>query len=140
MYRDEDQRDFARRLRNEPSGAEQRLWFLLRAGQLNGHKFRRQAALGPYIVDFICLAQRLIVELDGPQHLEPAAAEHDARRTAWLAERGYRVIRFRNHELDDDVHRVVDEIRQAIEVATPTPLPPPSPTLPSRGREPDGTE
>ncbi len=82
MYRDEDQRDFARRLRNEPIGAEKRLWFLLRAGQLNGHKFRRQAALGPYIVDFICLAQRLIVELDGPQHLEPAAAEHDARRTA----------------------------------------------------------
>ena len=140
MYRDNDQRDFARRLRNQPTSAEQRLWFLLRAGQLNGCKFRRQAALGPYIVDFICFAQRLIVELDGPQHLEAAATEHDARRTAWLVQRGYRVIRFRNHEIDDDVHRVVDAIRQALEVTTPTPLQPPSPTLPSRGREPDETE
>ena len=50
MYRDSDQRDFARRLRNQPTGAEKRLWYLLRARQLGGHKFRRQAALGPYIV------------------------------------------------------------------------------------------
>ena len=131
MYRDSDQRDFARRLRNQPTGVEQRLWFHLRAGQLNGHKFRRQAALGPYIVDFICFAQRLIIELDGPQHLDPQAAEHDARRTAWLAERGYRVIRFRNHEIDEDVHRVVETIRQAMEMTTPTPpqSPLPNPVL-----------
>jgi very-short-patch-repair endonuclease len=140
MYRDSDQRDFARRLRNQPTGAEKRLWFHLRAGQLNGRKFRRQAALGAYIVDFICFAQRLIVELDGPQHFEAAAAEHDARRTAWLAERGYRVIRFRNHEVDEDVQRVVEMIRQALEVTAPTPPHPPSPTLPSRGREPDRIE
>ena len=133
MYRDNDQRDFARRLRNEPTGAEKRLWHLLRANQLNGHKFRRQAALGPYIVDFICLAQRLIIELDGPQHLEAAAAEHDARRTAWLVQRGYRVIRFRNHEIDEDVHRVVDSIRQSLEVTPPTPPQSPLPNPPHQG-------
>lgn len=133
MYRDSDQRDFARRLRNQPTGAEQRLWLHLRAGQLNGHKFRRQAALGPYIVDFICFAQRLIVELDGPQHLEASAAEHDERRTAWLAERGYRVIRFRNHEIDEDVRRVVETIRQAMEMPTPTPPPAPLPSPPLQG-------
>jgi very-short-patch-repair endonuclease len=110
----------------------------LRAGQLDGDKFRGQLALGPYIVDFICFAERLVVELDGPQHLEQDAVEYDARRTAWLVERGYRVLRFRNHEVDEDVRLVVDKIRQAIEVAIPTPLHPPSPALPSEGREPEG--
>jgi 5-methyltetrahydrofolate--homocysteine methyltransferase len=103
MYRDQDQRDFARALRNEPTSAEKRLWHFLRAGQLRGHKFRRQAAIGPYAVDFVCFWHNLIVELDGPQHLEPDAAEHDQRRTNWLASRGFRIIRFRNQELDEDI-------------------------------------
>jgi very-short-patch-repair endonuclease len=131
MYRDEDQRNFARHQRNNPTEAEQRLWRHLRANQLAGHKFRRQAALGPYIVDFICFDQKLIVELDGPQHSEPEAAAHDARRTAWLASLGYRVLRFWNHQLDEDIHAVVKEIARALAMAEPT-----SPTLPSRGREP----
>jgi very-short-patch-repair endonuclease len=79
-----------------------------------------------------------IVELDGPQHFDEADAEHDARRTAWISERGYRVIRFRNHEVDEDVQLVVDKIRQAFAMASSAPLHPPSPTLPSSGREPDG--
>jgi very-short-patch-repair endonuclease len=133
MYRDSEQRDFARGLRNQPTGAEKELWRFLRAGQLDGHKFRRQVALGAYIVDFVCLAQRLVVELDGPQHLEDAAAEYDARRTDWLLERGYRVIRFRNHEVDEDVRLVVDKIRQALEETSPTPLHPPLPSPPLQG-------
>jgi hypothetical protein len=68
------------------------------------------------IVSFICT-----------NHLEAAAAEHDARRTAWLADRGYRVMRFRNHEVDEDVQRVVEMICPALEVADFTPLPPPPP-------------
>jgi very-short-patch-repair endonuclease len=136
MYCDDDQRDFARRLRNIPTGAEKQLWFFLRAAQLDRHKFRRQAALGPYVVAFICFARRLVVELDGPQHFEEAAAEHDARRTAWLSARGYRVIRFQNHEVDEDVRLVVIDSAGAhsgklCSAASP------SPTLPSRGREPD---
>lgn len=100
MYCDQDQRDFARTLRNEPSPAEKRLWHLLCAQKLQHYKFRRQAAIGTYIVDFVCFSMKLIVKLDGPQHLEPAAIEHDARRTKWLAARGYRVVRFRNQELE----------------------------------------
>jgi very-short-patch-repair endonuclease len=73
------------------------------------------------------------VELDGPQHLEAAAAEHDARRTAWLAERGYRVIRFRNHEIDEEVRRVVEAIRQEIEMANSTPPQSPLPNPPLQG-------
>jgi very-short-patch-repair endonuclease len=140
MYRDSEQRDFARGLRNQPTGAEKELWRFLRAGQTGGHKFRRQVALGAYIVDFICLAKRLVVEIDGPQHLEDAAAEYDARRTAWLLERGYRVIRFRNHEVDEDMRLVVDKIRETLALAVPTSLHPPSPALPSEGREPEGQE
>jgi len=83
MYRDQNQRDFARQLRNHATPAERALWQCLRADQL-GVKFRRQAAIGPYIVDFICFSHRLVVELDGPQHLEAAAKEYDDQRTAWL--------------------------------------------------------
>ena len=75
MYRNQAQRDFARELRNQPTEAEQRLRHFLRAGKLHGYKFRRQAAIGPYIVDFACFAQKLVIELDGPQHLEAAAAD-----------------------------------------------------------------
>jgi very-short-patch-repair endonuclease len=78
MYRNEDQRNFARSLRNQMTDPEKRLWRFLRAGQLGGHKFRRQVAIGPYVVDFVCLSHKLIVELDGPQHQEQLAAEHDA--------------------------------------------------------------
>ncbi len=85
MYRNQDQRDFARRLRNQrnPSGL---VGALDRAAELGG-KFRRQAAIGAYLVDLVCFSHKLVIELDGPQHLEPACAEHDARRTAWLRRR-----------------------------------------------------
>ena len=93
MYRNQAQRNFARELRNQPTEAEQRLWHFLRAGKLHGYKFRRQAAIGPYIVDFACFAQKLLIELDGPQHLEAAAADYDSRRNEWLAARRIRVLR-----------------------------------------------
>jgi very-short-patch-repair endonuclease len=80
MYRDQEQRDFARRLRNEATTAEVRLWHFLKAGKL-GVKFRRQAAIGAYIGDFVCFSHRLIVELDGPQHVEAAGLKRDERRT-----------------------------------------------------------
>ena len=81
-----------------------------------GVKFRRQAAIGAYVVDFVCFPRKLIVELDGPQHLMAAAQEHDGRRTAWLAAQGFRVIRFRNQELDVDIRRVVGMIERALEL------------------------
>ncbi len=85
MYRDSDQREFARGLRNQPTDAEKRLWHFLRAQKLRGRKFRRQAAIGPYVVDFVCFTDKLIVELDGPQHLKPDAVAYDERRTNWLS-------------------------------------------------------
>src|SRR5262249_2645986 len=127
----------ARALRNEPTEPEQRLWHFLRVQKLRGRKFRRQAAIGAYVVDFVCFTHKLIVELDGPQRLDPEAVEHDKRRTAWLAARNYRVIRFRNQELDEDIRAVVEKIELAlVDLETHAPNPP-SPTLPAKGREPN---
>jgi very-short-patch-repair endonuclease len=122
MYRDEQQRSRARTLRNFPTEAEKHLWRFLRAQQLGNHKFRRQAAIGPYIVDFVCFPRNLIIELDGPQHVDPAAIAYDARRTAWLTIEGYRVLRFRNQQLDDDIHIVLNEIAAALDSPLPNPL------------------
>jgi very-short-patch-repair endonuclease len=128
MYRNEDQRDFARRLRNQMTEPEERLWRLLRAQQLHGHKFRRQAAIGPYVVDFVCFSKKLIIELDGPQHCEPGAADQDTRRTNWLNSRGFRVLRFRNHQLDEESQSVADEVARVLtleSIAPQSPLPNP---------------
>src|SRR5262245_40403610 len=103
MYRDHEQRTFARTLRNHPTTAEARLWHFLRAEKLRNQKFRRQCAIGPYIVDFVCFSAKLIIELDGPQHLDPEAIEIDQRRTNWLTARGFRIVRFRNQELDENI-------------------------------------
>ena len=122
MYRNQEQRDFARQLRNNSTTAETRLWHFLRAGKL-GVKFRRQAAIGAYIVDFVCFSHRLVVELDGPRHVEEKGKDHDARRTAWLTSRGFRVVRFRNQALDDGIWMVVEEIKRALEEPPPQPSP-----------------
>ena len=135
MYREQEQRDFARELRNQPTDAEKRLWHFLRAGKL-GVKFRRQAAIGAYIADFVCFSHRLIVELDGPQHVHDNGKDRDARRTAWLASRGFRVIRFRNQALDEGIWLVVEEIKGALKEYESDKSPPPQPS-PQGGREPD---
>jgi very-short-patch-repair endonuclease len=85
----------ARELRQAMTDAECRLWRYLRRHFLGVH-FRRQVPIGPYIVDFACLGQRLVVEVDGGQHLGSA---EDEVRDRWLRERGYRVLRFWNHEV-----------------------------------------
>ena len=88
--------DRARQMRRDPMDAEKRMWRLLRDRRLGRFKFRRQEALGSYIVDFVCFDQKLIVELDGSQH---ADSGYDARRDAWLASRGFTVMRFWNSEV-----------------------------------------
>jgi very-short-patch-repair endonuclease len=102
----------ARALRHGMTGAETTLWYLLRARRFAGWKFRREHPIGPFIVDFACVARRLIIEADGGQHAESA---DDVSRTNWLQARGWRVIRFWN---DDILHRqetVLEEILKALE-------------------------
>jgi very-short-patch-repair endonuclease len=78
----------ARRFRRALTPPESRLWFCLRGHKLAGLKFRRQHPIGPYILDFYCAAAKLAVEVDGAVHDRAEQAEHDRRRTLWLAERG----------------------------------------------------
>lgn len=89
-------REFAPKLRRDGTDAERALWFHLRDRRLRGLKFRRQHSIGPYTVDFACIEARLIVELDGGQHLD--AVSRDAARTAFLEAQGWRVIRLWDHE------------------------------------------
>jgi very-short-patch-repair endonuclease len=120
------------------TAAEQALWRLLRGDQLRGFRYRRQAAIGAYFVDFVCFSRKLVVELDGPQHSEEAVREHDAERTEWLSTQGYRLLRFWNHQLDNQVQLVLEAILRALEVEEPAIAPPLSPALSTRERGSEG--
>ena len=101
----------ALQLRKTMSKAEQLLWGRLRNGRLDGRRFPRQHPIGPYIVDFVCLAERLVIEVDGSHHAEPERIESDAARTAWLAREGYRVVRFPTTEVHDNIDGMLSLIR-----------------------------
>ena len=114
----------ARRLRSNMTDAERRLWSLLRQQQISGHRFRRQHPCGPFILDFVCLDAKLVIEVDGGQHGE--LEQQDNERSAWLARQGFRVLRFWNH----DVLKTPDAVGEAIMLAlasdiAPPPLPSP---------------
>ena len=97
-------RDRARRLRRDQTDAETQLRELLRAGRLEGWKWRRQAPVGPFIIDFLCLEAWLAVELDGGVHA--GQVEYDARRDAYLRRQGLQVLRFRNVQVSEVPRRV----------------------------------
>ncbi|WP_306088334.1 endonuclease domain-containing protein [Qipengyuania flava] len=107
-------------MRHEPTEAEARLWSILRAGRMAGAKFKRQEQIGDYIVDFVCFAERLIVEADGSQHVENGA---DQVRDAWLKSQDFRILRFWNN----DILRDTEAVGEAIHAALRPPLPNPSP-------------
>ena len=105
----------ARALRKSMPKAEALLWTRLRRRQLDGHRFRRQHPVGPFIIDFACLERALFIELDGDQHGYAAARRHDAQRTAYLEGLGFAVIRFWNREVYEDPEGVVWQIREALQ-------------------------
>ncbi len=108
----------AKSLRKKQSDAENNLWSRLRNAQLNGVKFRRQQPIGNYVVDLISFEKRLIIEVDGGQHNEPATINDDKERTTYLESQDYQVIRFWNNDVLLNIDRVADTI---IEVLTPSP-------------------
>ena len=109
----------ARSLRQQSTEAESALWNLLRNRQLTCYKFRRQAPIGKYIVDFLCFERKLTVELDGGQHHEQTI--YDSERTEMLETRGYRVVRFWNSDVLEDADAVLQAILIALEEGTPSP-------------------
>jgi very-short-patch-repair endonuclease len=114
-----------RSLRNNMSDAERALWYLLRRRQIFGLKFRRQHPFGHYILDFVCLENRLVIEVDGGQHVRQA--KYDENRTQKLQAAGFRVIRF----LDNEVLKEIESVKEKIWLVVrelqshPPPSPPP---------------
>jgi very-short-patch-repair endonuclease len=100
----------ARALRRNETDVERKLWHALRGRQVVQLKFRRQVPIGPYVVDFVCVGKMLVVELDGGQHA--IRRDHDAIRTRALEARGYRIVRFWNHEVVENIDGVLAQISE----------------------------
>ena len=108
-----------KQLRIEMTPEESRLWYLLRDRRFFGYKFRRQTPIGTYIVDFACFKARLIVELDGGQHQDDVA--YDQRRSAFLNDNGWKVIRFWNNEFRSNEEGVLSVILEHLQCLMPSP-------------------
>jgi very-short-patch-repair endonuclease len=110
--RDGQKTRFARRLRKTMTPAEKLLWWRLRR-ESEGWKFRRQPPVGPFVADFACLEVRLAVEVDGATHSTAEEIDYDARRTRYLERHGWRVVRFWNSEIFQNLDGVIDTIQDA---------------------------
>ncbi|QCQ20861.1 endonuclease domain-containing protein [Desulfoglaeba alkanexedens] len=100
----------AKTLRKRLTDAERLLWTHLRAKQLEGLKFRRQAPIGKYIADFVCHEKRIVIEVDGGQH--SLNKDRDRERDNWFKEQGYKVLRFWNNEVLTNIVGVLEVIRE----------------------------
>ncbi|WP_299208109.1 vitamin B12 dependent-methionine synthase activation domain-containing protein [uncultured Dokdonia sp.] len=109
----------AKKMRNEPTEAEAILWNALAGKNLEEFKFRRQHIIGQFIADFVCLKKNLIVEVDGSIHQLPENKTSDQERTDWLEAKGFKVIRFTNHQVLHQIDTVLEEILEALESETP---------------------
>uniref|UniRef100_E6QR36 Putative deoxyribonuclease (TatD family) (Modular protein) n=1 Tax=mine drainage metagenome TaxID=410659 RepID=E6QR36_9ZZZZ len=114
---------FAKQMRLAPTEAEARLWYFLRNRRLNNWKFRRQHSIDKYIIDFICIDARLVIELDGGQHTDVITQQNDVARTVFLEKRGLRVLRFWNDEVLQQTGVVLERILKALVTETPHPNP-----------------
>ncbi|GAB4061231.1 endonuclease domain-containing protein [Uliginosibacterium sediminicola] len=125
-------RDKARELRSTETEAENRLWYYLRAGRFMGLKFKRQEPIGHYIADFLCPEHKLIVELDGSQHLNEV--NYDAQRSFWLNQQGFTVLRFWNDDVFLRTQQVLEQIHLATRSAVPSPQGEGGPSGPGEGK------
>lgn len=110
---------FARTLRQKQTDVEQLLWKYLRNRRLNGVKFRRQHAIGKYIVDFVSVEKRLIIELDGGQHNTRHGKAYDVRRQNELSLAGYQVLRFWDNEVAKELDTVLEVINKTLTLPSP---------------------
>lgn len=116
-----------RNLRKKQTEAEKKIWFHLRNRHFEGLKFRRQHSIGPFITDFCCIEKKIVIEVDGSQHIQNKI--YDDNRTKYLNQNGYKVIRF----WDNDVLNRCDSVLEAVRIEL-NPYPHPNP-LPERERE-----
>ena len=126
--------DLKRRLRSNMTGPETRLWSRLRARQLQGLKFRRQHGIGPYIVDFYCPEQSLVIEIDGDSHADADQIVRDQLRDRYFQSLGLRVIRYFNDDIVKNVVGVLEDLAEKLASGSTSPRP----SLRRRGKEADG--
>jgi len=112
-------KEYAKEMRHNPTKAEELLWDALKGKNLEDYKFRRQHIIGSYITDFICLKENLIIEVDGLIHQLPENKANDEERTKWLEAEGYKVIRFTNEQVINNLSKVLDEILDALRQDSP---------------------
>ncbi len=107
---EKDMREFARGLRNNMTEAESKLWSYIRGKMLDGYRFRRQHPIAPYVVDFACLSENLIIEIDGATHGEAHEIAYDTARTKFLQCQGWRITRYGNEDIYKNIDDVLDDI------------------------------
>ena len=107
--------EFARKMRDNPTEAEKRLWEALKNRTLDGYKFRRQHPIGQFIVDFYCHSKLLVIEVDGSHHELEDQKKYDEQRTELLTSAGIREIRFTNEEVLNDFETVLQNIREVLD-------------------------
>ena len=108
--------NFAKNMRSNMTKQEQKLWNVLRAKRFYGFKFKRQVLIGDYIVDFLCPEKKLIIELDGGQHNTPEIIKYDNERTEFLVSKGYKVLRFWNNDIQDNLDGVCEVIKKELDL------------------------
>ena len=113
MHKYHNQMLLSRENRKKQTEAEKLLWLHLRNKQLQA-KFRRQQSIGSYIVDFVSLYDKLIIEIDGGQHNEPEVKDKDEARTTYLKSRGFKVLRFWNNDVLQNIKGVLMRIQEAL--------------------------
>ncbi|MEN8225799.1 MAG: endonuclease domain-containing protein [Bacteroidota bacterium] len=111
-----------RKLRNNLTPAEATLWLSLKNKQLDGRRFKRQVSFGPYIVDFYCPSEKLVIEVDGPYHEIERKVRYDKKRERYLEKLGLRVIRFKNKKVFDKKEELLQEIKRHFQPPCVPPL------------------
>jgi len=114
----DDLKQKARFLRNNMTEQEQKLWNIIRNRQFYNYRFLRQYRIGNYIVDFICRSKKIIVEVDGGQHNFDKNIEYDNNRTEYLKSKGYKIIRFWNNDIDNNISGVYEKLQEIFEINT----------------------
>ena len=112
-----DLKNKARDLRSNMTIQEQKLWQIIRNRQFGGYRFLRQYVISSYIVDFVCREKKIIIEIDGGHHNEDLELEYDKKRTIFLENKGYKVIRFWNNDIDNNIDGVFQKLKEVFEIS-----------------------
>ena len=112
----EYQKENSRKLRNNMTKQERKFWNIVKNRQFYGYRFLRQFVIGNYIVDFVCRLKFIVIEIDGGQHNQGVNAYNDKIRTKYLENQGYKVIRFWNNEIDENLDGVYLKLKEVFEI------------------------